>query len=352
MLCRHLLGFVLFSGLLGIEPQALAQQADIPEAPVGHLKDLQPDDPERIEMARVQVFLDRAGFRPGKIDGLGGEFTQKAADRYCIAKKLPPGSRLPVEEVAHPYRDYVVVEEDMAWIGPTASKPAEQAKLKRLPYGDSWEALAEKFHCDLNFFKALNATFTEPPKVGDTVRVVDVEPFDMNAVVALEKRRREEKKNPTPTPDPTAVQTADPTPTPTPEPVLSLVLLREPRIIELYEDDQLVGSFPCTPGSDKFPVPPGDWKITSNTLMPYYRWDKSVLESGKRSDEAYNLPPGPNNPVGIVWLALNIPSRGMHGTTSPDQIGRNASAGCVRLANWDAWVLAQRVKAGTRVKVF
>ncbi len=76
-----------------------------------------------------------------------------------------------------------------------------------------------------------------------------------------------------------------------------------------------------------------------------------MLETGKRSDTAYELPPGPNNPVGIVWLAINIPSRGIHGTPSPDQIGRNASHGCIRTANWDAWVLAQRIKKGTPVEV-
>ena len=55
--------------------------------------------------------------------------------------------------------------------------------------------------------------------------------------------------------------------------------------------------------------------------MPYFRWDKSVLDNGVRSDNAYNLPPGPNNPVGIVWMAINRPSVGMHGTPNPTRSG-------------------------------
>jgi lipoprotein-anchoring transpeptidase ErfK/SrfK len=330
----------------------LRATVDAPEAPVGRLAQLPPDDPERKEMVRVQILLDRAYFRPGKVDGLGGEFTQKAADRYCTAFGLEPGVRLDTSGIPEPYRSYTVTEQDVAWTGPLATKPQEQEKLKRLPYADTWEELAEKFHTDLDFVKELNPSFTEPPKAGDTVRVPDVEPFDMQAVVDLEKQRRAKKNgasSPTPTASPEA--TAAPTATPEPEPKRRLVLLREPRLIELYEDDKLAGCFPCTPGSQEFPVPPGLYKITGNSLMPYFRWDKSVLETGKRSDTAYNLPPGPNNPVGIVWLAISIPSRGIHGTPWPDQIGRNASHGCIRTANWDAWILAQKIKTGTPVEV-
>lgn len=318
--------------------------ADPPTAAVARLATQKPDDRGRVEMVKVQIALDRAGFRPGKIDGLGGEFTQKAADRYCTAYNLPGGTRIDTSAIPAAYRDYTVTDQDVSWVGKLASKPQEQEKLKRLPYGDTWELLAEKFHTDLDFVKELNPQFQNPPAAGETVRVPDVEPFDMQAVADLEKQRRAKSK---------AVAGSEATPSPAPayEPKRKLVLLREPRLIELYEDDRLVGCFPCTPGSPEQPVPPGEYRITSNTLLPYFRWDKSVLETGKRSDEAYNLPPGPNNPVGIVWLAINIPSRGMHGTPYPDQIGRNESHGCIRLANWDAWTLARRVTKGTPVEV-
>jgi len=311
-----------------------------------------PDSAERVNMTRLQIFLDRANFRPGKIDGLGGEFTQKALDRYNIVNGLPQGT-LPEATEASPYREYVIAEEDSKWVGPQARSPAEQEKLKGLLYADYWELVAERFHCDKGFLQELNPGVTEL-KPGVTLRVPDAPEFIMADVVALEKKRLAEKKAkaaPSPSPaDAAALPSPTATPSPTPNP-RRIVLSREQRLIEVFEGDKLLACFPCTPGSKDTPVPPGTWKVTANILMPYYRWDKSVLDSGVRSENAFNLPPGPNNPVGIVWMALNRPSVGMHGTTSPDQIGRNESHGCIRLANWDAFLLSQLIDKGVSVEV-
>ena len=350
------------------------------EAPAAKIVAPAPDAPERIELCRVQIFLDRAGFRPGKIDGLGGEFTQKAADRYCDATGVPRGTFLDISSVPSPYREYTISEDDAQWVGPVASEPSRQAKLKSLKYGTLWEAVAERFHCDQKFLVELNPQVTEPA-VGSILRVPDVKEFLLSDVKALEKERAAKSKVPAiaatlpppppPLPQPVAydlskpiqpspvVQAPSPEPTPTPqptpvatpEPKRELVLLRSERLIELYEDGRIVGCFPCTPGSAKIPVPLGKWKITSNILLPHFRWDKSVLESGVRSENAFMLPPGPNSPVGVVWMGINRPSIGMHGTNSPDRIGRNESSGCIRLANWDAFSLCQIVKAGTSVEV-
>lgn len=339
-----------------------------------------PDAPERIELCRVQVFLDRAGFRPGKIDGLGGEFTQKAADRYCDSMGVPRGTILDVSSVSSPYREYVISEDDAASVGPVSSEPSAQSKLKSLKYGTLWEAVAERFHCDQKFLVELNSHITEPV-VGSVLRVPDVMEFRLSDVKALEKERASKGKSPVvaatlpppppplplpasydfskpiqpspieQAPTPTPTPTPQPTPTATPEPKRSLVLLRAERLIEVYEEGRIVACFPCTPGSAKIPVPIGTWKITSNILLPHFRWDKSVLETGVRSENAYMLPPGPNSPVGIVWMGINRPSIGMHGTNTPDRIGRNESSGCIRLANWDAFTLCQLVKAGTKVEV-
>ena len=310
-------------------------------------------------MTRLQIFLDKANFRPGKIDGLGGEFTQKALDRYNIVNNLPQGT-MPQLDEASPYREYVISEEDAKWVGPQASSPAAQEKLKGLLYSDFWELVAERFHTDKGFIQELNPTVTDP-KPGVTLRVPNAPEFVMADVVALEKKRKAEAKlkaSPSPTPAASPVDGATPTPTATPTPAPSptpnprrLILSREQRLIEVFEGDKLLACFPCTPGSKETPVPEGTWKVTSNILMPYYRWDKSVLDTGKRSDTAFNLPPGPNNPVGIVWMGLNRPSVGMHGTTSPDQIGRNESHGCIRLANWDAFLLSQLIDKGVSVQV-
>jgi lipoprotein-anchoring transpeptidase ErfK/SrfK len=350
------------------------------EVPAAKMQAPPPDAPERIELCRVQVFLDRAGFRPGKIDGLGGEFTQKAADRYCDSTGVPRGTMLDVASVASPYREYVISEDDAVWVGPVSSEPSAQAKLKSLKYGTLWEAVAERFHCDQKFLVELNPHITEPA-VGSVLRVPDVKEFRLSDVKALEKERASKGKSPVVAatlpppppplplpasydlskpiqpspieqiPAPTPTPTPQPTPAPTPEPKRSLVLLRSERLIEVYEEGRIVACFPCTPGSAKIPVPLGTWKITSNILLPHFRWDKSVLESGVRSENAFLLPPGPNSPVGIVWMGINRPSIGMHGTNTPDRIGRNESSGCIRLANWDAFTLCQLVKAGTKVEV-
>ena len=358
---------ILFAVLLGAAGIELNAKSPL-KAQIARLQKQSPDSSERMEMVRVQIFLDRANFRPGKIDGLGGEFTQKAADRYCRANGLPIGTRLDVSSIAMPYREYTITKEDLEWIGPQASEPPEQEMLKAMLYADLWELVAERFHCDLDFLRELNR---KPPKgeltVGSVLRVPDVTEFEIAKVAALEKQRREDEKakkssgeqqddsSPTaPSPSPAENGTTGPTPTSTPNtetPTRRLELLTAERLIELYEGDRLIACFPCTPGSREVPVPVGQWKVTANVLMPYFRWDKSVLENGVRSDNAHNLPPGPNNPVGIVWMAINKPSVGMHGTPNPDQIGRNESHGCIRMANWDALVASELVEKGTIVDV-
>lgn len=119
--------------------------------------------------------------------------------------------------------------------------------------------------------------------------------------------------------------------------------------LEVHDGDHLVACFPITPGSSSIPTPKGEWHVVEKTLLPEFRWDKSVLMTGKRSDTAYQLPPGPNNPVGITWIALNKPGIGMHGTATPDTIGRSASHGCIRLSNWDAFKVFGMVAPGTKV---
>lgn len=348
--------FLFLFGLSGLFACTALAQKTPPSAKAAKLEADAPFSPERKEMTRVQILLDQANFRPGKIDGLGGEFTQKAADRYALANGLEPGHRLDTSSLTEAYTTYTVTEEDAKWVGPTASTPPEQAKLKRMPYADLWEVLAEMFHCDLDFLKALNPE-VKVPAPGTSVQVPNVAPFRMADVEALQKKRTEEalarkaaeKAAAAATPDPSA----SPTPSPTPlQPTHRLVLLREPRLIEVYDaENKLVACFPCTPGSSTIPVPEGTWKVMNNVLMPTFRYDKSVLKSGVPSDEAYEIPPGPNNYVGIVWMGINRRSVGMHGTNSPDQIGRNQSSGCIRLANWDAFVLCQWAVKGTPLEV-
>ena len=171
-----------------------------------------------------------------------------------------------------------------------------------------------------------------------------------------------------PSPSPTAAPVADTSPSPAPaldtkapdnRPVLTAVPANSSRLVfhvntkesylEIRDGERLVACFPITPGSASIPTPKGNWKVVAKTLLPQFRWDKSVLLYGKRSGTAYELPPGPNNPVGIAWIALDRPGIGMHGTNSPDTIGRSASHGCIRLSNWDAFKVYGMVARGTQV---
>ncbi len=171
-----------------------------------------------------------------------------------------------------------------------------------------------------------------------------------------------------PSPSPTAAPVADTSPSPASEeakkapdnrPVLTAVPANSSRLVfhvntkesylEVRDGERLVACFPITPGSSSIPTPKGNWKVVAKTLLPQFRWDKSVLLYGKRSGTAYELPPGPNNPVGITWIALDRPGIGMHGTSDPDSIGRSASHGCIRLSNWDAFKVYGMVARGTQV---
>ena len=121
--------------------------------------------------------------------------------------------------------------------------------------------------------------------------------------------------------------------------------------LELRDNGRTIAAFPVTPGSSSIPTPVGEWKIVGKALFPEFRWDKEMLLHGKRSSDAYELPPGPNSPVGIAWMQLSKPGIGLHGTNNPETIGRAASHGCVRLANWDAFKLYNMVEKGMRVVI-
>ncbi len=375
-------------------------QAQVRQAPVARLGRPDPDSPDRMMLLRVQIFLDRALFRPGKLDGLGGEFTQKAADKFCAAYKLPAGTLLDVSSVTDVYTTYTVSAEDMAWVGRMASGPAQQSRLKSMPYATVHELVAERYHTELEFIEELNPHYRSAG-VGTVFKVPNVTPFVIHEVRTLEQKRAEEKRQQealqkhleeqaklidpgntsrvantggaelqsksgadamvgqgglpassgTGTGLAPSAQRSAAGESSIARPSYRIEIDRAARMLDLYENKQLIASFPCTPGSARVPVPAGEWKITSNILLPVFRYDKSVLQSGVRSSNFYNIPPGPNNYVGIVWMGINRRSVGIHGTMTPDAIGRNESSGCIRLANWDAWELCKRVVKDTPVFV-
>jgi lipoprotein-anchoring transpeptidase ErfK/SrfK len=111
-------------------------------------------------------------------------------------------------------------------------------------------------------------------------------------------------------------------------------------------DGKLVAQFPVTIGSERYPLPIGRWKATTYAFEPPFNFQPELLQGTDKDDKQVMLPPGPNGPVGVAWLDLTKEHYGIHGTDSPETIGRAESSGCIRLANWDVIRLSRILKPG------
>jgi len=306
----------------------------ISESVSAALPDPLPPSPQPIEeVLRLQIFLDTQLFGPGKLDGRPGEFTSKALKRYQRSKALPEteleGHTLDLSGTPVLYTTYTIRQEDLAFVGDLPTQPAAQAKKKYLPYDSLLEFLTERFHSAPEFLEYINQPMKMSAlKPGDVVKVPTVQPFlleEMTQIGSLPE---------------------------IPEYLNRTIKVdtRE-KMLDLFEGEQLIASLPITPGSGHVATPPGTWRIVGIAQMPTFRWDKSVLEYGVRSENFYELPMGPNNPVGVMWIGLNKPGIGIHGTNQPQTIGRSASHGCMRTANWDVPRLAKLITKGMMVTI-
>ena len=117
-----------------------------------------------------------------------------------------------------------------------------------------------------------------------------------------------------------------------------------------YADDRLVASYPATVGSKSNPSPSGEHKIKAVVVDPSYTYNPDKNFQQADNDQPLEIPPGPNGPVGSVWIDLTEPTYGIHGTAEPDLVDKTVSHGCVRLTNWDAKELVNLVSKGTPVE--
>jgi lipoprotein-anchoring transpeptidase ErfK/SrfK len=279
---------------------------------------------------------------------------------------------------------YTVTEEDLKNVGELPAKVAEQAKLKWLPYQSAAEAIAEKFHSDVDFIALLNPDKIKSIKAGDQLKVPNVEPFDLatvkdikpggdvasqaaNEIDAADAQEKDEvgakeKDKPQGEAKPKNKNGKDKTNAKNKNkkseeaaeanlPTVTVKVDTKTNMLSVLEGEKLVAAYPVTIGSAQTESPIGDWKIKGVARLPDFRYDEKLLKEGTRGDESHLLPPGPNNPVGVIWIALSKKGNGLHGTSDPDAIGRSASHGCVRLANWDVVRLAGKVKAGVGVSI-
>jgi lipoprotein-anchoring transpeptidase ErfK/SrfK len=283
---------------------------------------------------RLQIFLDNNDFGPGKIDGQMGEFFRKALVSYKHARSQRETGVIDqwmLDQVPQTFTTYTIKPDDLAYVGPNPTSHEEQAKLKFLPYTTLLEFVAERFHSAEDYIRKLNKDRDldcENLEVGDELKVPNVVPFEIEKVqeMQLKPNKAFAKRM-------IYVDTTE-------------------RLLEVFEDKQLICVFPITPGSTALPAPIGTWKIVGAATWPWFRYDEGMLNYGVRTDQFFNLPPGPNNLVGVLWMGLDKPGIGIHGTNNPETIGRAASHGCIRVANWDVIRLKDMISVGNTVIIF
>lgn len=280
-------------------------------------------------VAAVQVLLDRSAFSPGVIDGRWGKNTEKAVFWLQRSEGLDPTGSVDSttfavlhEMAGRPARVLVthrLTEEDVA--GPFVRLPASvyaRAELDCLCYESLAEKLGERFHATPAFLADLNPGVPlDSLAAGDTLLVPAI----------------------------------DGAPAAGPGPVAAIVVSDQGHYLHAVDSAGVIlFHFPTTLGSRYQPSPTGEFEVRSVHHDPWFHWQPALLEGVPDDEPTTRLPPGPNSPVGTVWIGLSIAHYGIHGTNEPATIGYATSSGCVRLTNWDATMLSALVAGGTPVR--
>lgn len=276
----------------------------------------------KMDVAALQVLLDRAGASPGVIDGRIGDNVEKALEAYAeeTGRRIDPSDkaaiRAELEQTGGPAMvDYTITPEDAAgpYVAAIPSDYAEKAQLPRLSYTSTAEMLAERFHMDENYMKAINpgVDFSIP---GTVIKVASPGPNKNGTVsyIIADKSREQ---------------------------------------VRAYGiGGDLIAAYPATIGSTDTPSPSGTVTVERIAANPDYTYNPKINFTQGDNDKILKIPPGPNGPVGSMWIALSKPTYGIHGTPEPSMIGKSNSHGCVRLTNWDAHELAKMIDPGVTVQ--
>lgn len=304
-----------------------------------------PAVPAEMEMLPIQIALERLGFSPGVIDGKNGESLRIAIRGFQVANDLDETGELDNQtrtalgrSPSVPATRLVVIPADFAnqqFFPDLPQDAAEQAKLPALGYRNLMEALAERFHTTPETLVALNSAET-PISAGKTIVVPNI--AEVMPPRAEDSERGWDK----------SLMMLGVAPE---QPVVDRIVVdKSDGWLRAYGgDDKLIAQFPVTTGSEHDPLPLGNWTIKGVARNPEYSFDPKLLRGVDKNAEKQLLKPGPNSPVGLVWIDLSKEHYGIHGTSEPATIGRAESNGCVRLTNWDAAKLAGMVKPGVKV---
>jgi lipoprotein-anchoring transpeptidase ErfK/SrfK len=366
-------------GFNGTDPDAGAQDAapsvagSARESDEDRFADVTLADSEPRPTMQLQVVLERQGFGPGVVDGREGLSTVNALKGFQEANDLPVTGELDTATRGALARwDDVaatrVVRIPESW-GRTAYRevpddPADQARMPELGYASIDERLAERFHTTAEVLHALNpggspagskpasgaATATSAPspapsaskqvqpsfRAGQLVRVPNAG-IDVPGAAAGEDQDWQR------TLASLGVDATQPD-------AARIVVDKSEGWLKAYDKGgKLVALFTVTTGSSHDPLPLGEWGINGVSHNPPFAYDPDLFWDVPDHEEEQQLPPGPNGPVGVVWIDLTREHYGIHGTSEPQTIGRTQSHGCVRLTNWDVARLAGMVDGSTKV---
>ncbi|MET0308101.1 MAG: L,D-transpeptidase, partial [Sphingomonas sp.] len=261
----------------------------------------------------AQVILDHLGFSPGILDGRDGQSLVAALRGFQTSRGLAVTGKLDAATLGalHPYRTLRPVrqlrlEADTLagpYVNPIPKDPELQAKLPSLGYTRPLEKLAEMFHTTPEVLVELNpgggkiaagAEFVFPNAL-PTSR-------DYPADIKPEWRKTLNGLN---------VEAVQPE-------ADHIVVDKSEKVLKVYDkEDRLVAQFSATMGSSHDPLPIGTWKINGADTNPKFHYNPKLFWDAKKDSDPATLPPGPNGPVGVVWLDLSKEHYGIHGTPEP-----------------------------------
>ena len=292
-----------------------------PATPAVSAKSAKPAKPDTAAILRAQVLLDRAHFSSGEIDGAAGGNLKAAIAGFQQSREIAADGTLNGATWAALNADpsdalitYTLLEADVAGpFQPVPESMAAKAKMASLGYASVEEALGERFHVSTTLLKRLNPG-KDFSRAGEQIVVPNVEGTE-----PLPKGGK-------------------------------IVVSRAARTLALYDTaGKIIAQFPSSTGSDRDPLPLGEWKVNGISRQPVFWYNPKLFWDAKPGEAKAKIPAGPNNPVGVAWIDLSKEHYGIHGTPVPSSIGKTQSHGCIRLTNWDVAALIGSVGAGTQV---
>ena len=274
----------------------------------------------------AQIALARLGISPGSIDGVPGPQTRSALIAFQKKQGILPSGWLdantkPLLLISLPaMTEYTVTAEDLTRLRPLPKTWLGKSQQPRLDFENIAELLGEKAFSNPQLIRALNPNVNwDDLPAGTTVTIPQVQFPPVAGKAALVK-----------------------------------ISLQESVLEAFDSESNLLVHFPCSIGRLAEKRPAGELRVDTIVLNPDYTFDPAVFPESPEAQAVGRkliIPPGPNNPVGVAWIGLDRPGYGIHGTPSPEQVGRTESHGCFRLANWNADYLARLVWIGMPVLV-